>query len=77
LPLAIEWSPELVLAIAGLATAIGGIVSSITGVIMNRRAMKDETDKELRDKLRATRAEAEKYAQELHELRMKELADES
>jgi uncharacterized membrane protein len=76
LPLAIDWSPELILALAGLATAIGGIATSITGVIMNRRAMRDETTHELEDKLRKTRAEAEKYAEELHELRMKELSDE-
>jgi len=74
--LSLEWTPELILALAGLVTAIGGITTSITGVIMNKRAAKDETDAELRDKLRATRAEAEKYAEELHEMKMKELADE-
>jgi hypothetical protein len=59
------------LGVAALITALGGIVSSIWGVIKSRKEGQATADETLRSNLRACRSEAEKLAEELHRLKMK------
>jgi len=60
------------LGIAALITALGSVISSILGVRKARRDERAKAEQECIERLRDTRAESEKLAQELHELRMKE-----
>lgn len=56
---------------AAIITAIWGVVSTIIAVRRGSRgAQQDELDKCL-ERLNAARAQAEKFAQELHDLKMR------
>jgi hypothetical protein len=58
------------LGLAAILTAIGGIVTTIWGVIKSRREGKEQADEKLRDNLRKCRDEAERIAEELHRTKM-------
>ena len=57
-------SPEVILALAGLISSIGAILATFFG-------SKGEDD-DCRDLLKLARMEAEEYARELHDVRMRE-----
>ena len=57
------------LGIAALVTATSGIASTIWAIRKDRKVEHEECEQRLKD----TRAEAERLAQELHELRMQSL----
>jgi len=70
-----EITQPTLLGIAAVIAAIGGIVSTITA---DRRARKEErakAEKECIERLKETRAESEKLAEELHRLKMERFDD--
>jgi len=80
--LAVEFTSELILAIAALITAIGGIIASIVNVRSSKKeAAKQAEDatakaeEECHEKLRALQREMEETSTELYHLRMKHLED--
>jgi len=56
------------LGIAAILSATGGIISTIWAIRKDRKSERDDC----REKLRDVRAEAEKYAEELHRMKMGE-----
>jgi hypothetical protein len=63
------------LGVAALLSALGGIASTWIGAKRARREEREKAEQECRDRLRDTRAEAERLALELHELRMKDIRE--
>ena len=72
--LLVEWQPTL-LGAAAIISAIGGLITTIIGTRRRGREEKDKADEQCRQRLRDTRAEAEKLAEALHRYRMDELSD--
>jgi len=67
LPIAIEFPNQpTLLGLAAMVTAIGGCASSILAI----RKARSEEEQQCLDRLKEARAESERLAQELHELKM-------
>jgi hypothetical protein len=67
---AIEYPSAIVLAIAGLITAIGGILSTV----MAAHRARDEERQACEEKLRAVRIEAGELAEQLYRLKTRKEA---
>lgn len=66
-------SDPTLLGLSALLTALAGIISTIWGALKSRREGKDQADEELRKRLRDCRGEAEKLADEMHQMKMRRL----
>lgn len=64
---------EWIAIIGALCTGIAGILAAWGSVVAARKKAKEEADGECAKKLQAVRIESEKYAEELHQLRLKAL----
>jgi hypothetical protein len=69
-PLAVSFSASL-LGLAAFIAAVGGVLSTVIGARRARRDERDKAEEECVQRLRATRAEAEQLAAELHAIRMR------
>lgn len=69
--LALEWYPEVILALAALLTAIAGVMSAWAALRRHGKNVKATAEEECLKRLRLAREEAESVAQELHDVRMK------
>lgn len=65
--------PEAILSVAALVTATAGLLTAIAAYRRRGREATRTAEEECREKLRAARLEAETYALEVHERRMREL----
>lgn len=66
---ATEWEPWL-LGLAAVITSIGGLITSMITIRRSGKEAKEKADDECRERLRATRVEAEQLAAEIHDYRM-------
>lgn len=58
------------LGVAAIVSAFGGVVSTVVGARRSRRDERAKAEQECFERLKATRAEAEALARELHEIKM-------
>lgn len=70
--LALEWYPEVILALAALLTAVAGVLTGIAALRRTREKTRKTAEEECLERLREARRESESVARELHDLRMKE-----
>jgi hypothetical protein len=63
--------PGLLLGLAAIVSALGGCATTVLAL----RKTRDEEHEKCLERLAAARVESEKFAEELHELRMRGTAD--
>jgi len=63
-------SPDQWLAFAAVVTACMGVITTVVGLRRTSKQVKDKSDEDCIDRLRATRKESEELAEALHGLRM-------
>jgi uncharacterized protein YlxW (UPF0749 family) len=61
------------LGVAALVTALGGVLATILGARRSRREERDKAEQDCVQRLRETRAESERLAEELHRVKMHRL----
>lgn len=69
IPLAVE-SAALILAVAALISAFSGAVINIWTIRTSRREERDKAEEQCRERLKVARADAEKMAEELYQIRI-------
>ena len=72
---AIQWNPDVLLAMAACLTAAGGIFATLASVRMKKMEQKHADDEDCYHKLKLAREEAESASSALHEIRMKEIEE--
>lgn len=65
---AIDFNSPTLLGVAAVMTAVGGIASTIMAI----RKGRSEEEQQLVERLKETRAEAERLAKELHDIKMRD-----
>lgn len=65
--------PEIILAVAALLTSAAGLLAAIAAYRRRGRDATRDAELECIERLKVARAEAETYALEVHERRMREL----
>jgi len=73
--LAVDASDPTLLGIAAIIAAVGGIVSTIFADRRARREERVKAEEECVQRLKETREEAERLAEELHRLKMERFHD--
>jgi len=74
--IALQFNPDVLLAIATLVTACGGILATLASLRMKAIEQKRRDDDECFQKLMGARKEAEEAASELHEIKMRKAREE-
>ena len=67
----IQFNPDVLLAMAALITAIGGVASTLASIRMKRMEQKARDEDECFKKLLDARKEAEAASDELHAMKMR------
>lgn len=62
---------ENLLGIAALITAIGGVLATILAHRTSAKEAKDKAEEDCLERLRVSREESEKLAEELHDVKMR------
>lgn len=69
IPLAVE-SAALILAVAALVSAVSGCIVNAWTIRTSRREERDKAEELCRERLKNARADAEKMAEELYQIRI-------